>query len=78
MVRNPISFYSVRDENILSILFLVTNHINQTFINFNRDFVCLFVYFFFILGPYSEENLSIPLFFHMAQSQNTTSKLHYQ
>ena len=41
-------------------------------------FVCLFIYFFFILGPYSEENLSIPLFFHMAQSQNTTSKLHYQ
>ena len=38
-------------------------------------FVCLFVYFFFILGPYSEENLSIPLFFHIAQSQNTTSKL---
>ena len=36
MVRNPISIYSVRDENILSILFLVTNHINQTFINFNR------------------------------------------
>ena len=26
----------------------------------------------------SEENLSIPLFFHMAQSENTTSKLHYQ
>ena len=30
----------------------------------------LFVYFFFILGPYSEENLSIPLFFHMAQSND--------
>ena len=30
--------------------------------------ICLFVYFFFILGPYSEENLSIPLFFHIAQS----------
>ena len=36
MVRNPISIYSLHDENILSILFLVTNHINQTFINFNR------------------------------------------
>ena len=36
MVRNPISIYSLRDENILSILFLVTNHINKTFINFNR------------------------------------------
>ena len=36
MVRNPISIYSVRDENILSILFLVTNNINQPLINFNR------------------------------------------
>ena len=36
MVRNPISIYSLHDENILSILFLVTNHINKTFINFNR------------------------------------------
>ena len=34
--RNPISISSVRDENILSILFLVTNRINRTFINFNR------------------------------------------
>ena len=40
--------------------------------------VCLFVCFIFMLGPYSEENLSIPLFFCMSQSQNTTSKLHYQ
>ena len=36
MVRNPISISSIRDKNILSILFLVTKHINQTFINFNR------------------------------------------
>ena len=36
IVRNPISISSVHDENILSILFLVTNHTNQTFINFNR------------------------------------------
>ena len=36
MVRNPISIFSVRDENILSILFLVTKQISQTFINFNR------------------------------------------
>ena len=36
MVRNPISISSVRDVNILSILFLVTNHTNQTFIDFNR------------------------------------------
>ena len=34
MVRNPISIYSVRDVNILFILFLVTTHNNQTFINF--------------------------------------------
>ena len=33
-------------------------------------FVCLFVYFFFILGPYSEENLSIPLFFHMEEQRD--------
>ena len=36
MVRNPISIYSVRDLNILFILFLVTNNNNQTFINFKR------------------------------------------
>ena len=36
MVRNPISISSVCDKNISSILFLVPNHINQTFINFNR------------------------------------------
>ena len=41
MERNPISIYSVRDKNILSILFLVTNHINQTFIDFNRVGVTL-------------------------------------
>ena len=29
--------------------------------------LCFFVYFFFILGPPSEENLSIPILFHMAQ-----------
>ncbi len=28
---------------------------------------CVFVYLFFTLGPYSEGNLSIPLFSHMAQ-----------
>ena len=36
MERNPISISFVCDENILSILFLVTNHMKQTFINFNR------------------------------------------
>ncbi len=40
-------------------------------------FVCLFVYLFFTLGPYSEGNLSIPLFSHMAQhylSVSTTTQ----
>ena len=47
---------------------VATHNIRQVIDEYNeQDGFCLFVYFFFILGPYSEGNLSIPLFFHMAQ-----------
>ena len=35
MVKNPISSSCVREVNILSMLFSVTNHTNQTFVTFN-------------------------------------------
>ena len=50
---------------ILSLM--VCTSIRLLFAEIRACLFVLFVYFFFILGPYSEENLSIPLFFHIAQ-----------